>query len=259
MRVARSLSLAITLMVIPAACSSDSAPTATGSQTPTTTPSLTTASTTIAPSTSAEPLPTATTSAATTTTFPGEPFDLFVPQDGEMAAVEGVAHNDVLNIRQGPGVSYDIVGTLAPTADDVAGTGVGRLLESSVWWRVIAFGTEGWVNSSFVSRTGQVVDLTSQVKDTGGFFNAAGMEELGELVANALASVDPGSEIVMSIAPTVGDLGEVTYDVLGFGDDSLAGYRLHILGEVSGLGFSLKSVEGTLLCTRGISPDGLCS
>ena len=258
MTVSRSLLIAVALMMTAAACSSDSAPATTDASVSTTDPAPITTSP--SPTTSAGSLPTATTSGATTTILPGEPFDLFVPQDGEMVSVVGVAHDDVLNIREGPGVSYAIVGTLAPTADDVAGTGVGRILESSIWWKVVALGTEGWVNASFVSRTGDVVDLTSIVVDGLGEIPAAEtMMELGLIVATELASVDPASDIVMSVAPSAGDVGEVTYDILGFGDDSFAGYRLHIFGQSIEGEFSLMAVEATELCTRGTTAEGLCA
>lgn len=62
----------------------------------------------------------------------------------------------------------------------------------------------------------------------------------------------------MSVAPTMGDLGEVTYDVIGLGDDATLGYRLHVFGQAVSDGISLHSVERTALCTRGVTTDGLC-
>jgi hypothetical protein len=62
----------------------------------------------------------------------------------------------------------------------------------------------------------------------------------------------------MTVEPAVGDLGEVTYDVIGLGDDAVFGFRLHVFGQPGAGGdFSLKSVERTILCGRGVS-DGLC-
>ena len=56
----------------------------------------------------------------------------------------------------------------------------------------------------------------------------------------------------------VGDLGEVTYDVIGFPDDSVTGVRLHVFGEPSGNGFVLRTVESTTLCARGATGGRLC-
>ena len=89
--------------------------------------------------------------------------------------------------------------------------------------------------------------------------SAETMLDLGLIVAEALASDEPASRIVMSVAPTVGDLGEVTYDVVGIGDDSVLGFRLHVFAtpDEGGEGFVLKSVEQTVLCGRGLSGE-LC-
>ena len=84
------------------------------------------------------------------------------------------------------------------------------------------------------------------------------MEELGMLVAETLASDDPQSDIVMSVAATVSDLGEVTFDVVGLGDDSVWALRLHVFGQPDGSRFSLMSVEAHVMCmtVRGASEGG---
>lgn len=68
-----------------------------------------------------------------------------------------------------------------------------------------------------------------------------------------------GPRLVQSVAAAVGDLGEITYDVVGLQDDSVSGYRLHVFGTTSpsGEGFILKSVEDTTFCSRGTAGD-LC-
>ena len=62
----------------------------------------------------------------------------------------------------------------------------------------------------------------------------------------------------MAVAPTFGDLGEVTFDVVGLGDDALFGVRLRVFGTPGDESFTFKTVERTLLCGRGISSNGLC-
>ena len=45
------------------------------------------------------------------------------------------------------------------------------------------------------------------------------------------------------------------------GDDAVKGYRLRIFAEpaaIADAGFLLNSVEATLLCSRGVTDDGLC-
>lgn len=51
-------------------------------------------------------------------------------------------------------------------------------------------------------------------------------------VADSLASQEPpSSDIVQMSDAHVGDLGEVTFDVVGLGDDAMVGLRVHAFGE----------------------------
>lgn len=222
---------------------------------------------TAAPTTPAEPTaaPTEPTAAPTTEPtepdLPGEPWDLYVPAEGETIAVVGVAYDDILEVHEAPGELTPLTGTLAPTSIDVESLGQGRQLPASIWWLVRQGDVEGWVGSRFVSRLGVVNDITSQVVQSIGSIPAAEtMLDLGMLVAEQRASTEPPSRIVVSVAPTVGDLGEITIDVVGLGDDAVEGERLHIFGQPTegGEGFSLMAVEATGMCSRGVTDDGLC-
>lgn len=184
-----------------------------------------------------------------------------MPATGTELAVVGVRFDDVLNVRSGPGTSFDIIETLAPTSTEAVSLGEGRLLPGSIWWKVDVNGTVGWASASFLAMIGVTDDTTAAVVDAFGFIpTAETMLDMGELIARELASEDPPSEIVISVAPSVGDLGEITMDVIGIGDDAVRGFRLHIFGQEdeSGDAFSLKSVESTTLCGRGVTDDGLC-
>lgn len=257
--------VAVTLVV--AGCGDDSASTTDTTITDTTVSSTTATSTTAPPTTTAPP---STTAGAPTEPRPGdelagEPFDL-APADGAVLAVVGVAHDDVLNVRAGPGVDEPVAAELAPTAADVEATGRARMLDESIWWEVVTTdGVYGWVNAGYTAQLGATDDRTAQVTaDLGGLPEEETMLDLGRVVAESIP-VDPDvpSDIVMSVAPTVGDLGEVTYDVIGLGDDSLEGVRLHVFGTPSESleGFVLKTVESTDLCSafRGLTSDGLCA
>ncbi|MDJ0496732.1 MAG: Gmad2 immunoglobulin-like domain-containing protein [Acidimicrobiia bacterium] len=204
--------------------------------------------------------PTTTTLPTTDTTLPGEAFDIG-PTEGDVVAVIGVAHDDVLNLRDGPGVGYEPLLGLNPLADDLVATGRHRLLESSIWTELTADGVTGWVNSSYIGYLGGVDDLTSfVVSEMGGIPEAETMLDLGTMVAESFGQDEGGFRYEMVIPPTVGDLGEVTFDVVGLLDDAQRGWRLHIFGQPTegGEGFSLKSVEGMALCGRGVTEDGLC-
>jgi len=204
---------------------------------------------------------TSSTSSTTTTSLPGEPIDLGFPKAGDVLGVVGVAFDDMLNVRALPGVDAAVVATLEPLADEVVALGRSRQLPGSIWVEVQADGATGWVNSSFVAYLGIVDDVTSQVIGQVGEIPAAEtMAMLGQMVAEIVASEEPPSEIVMVVAPSLGDLGEVTYDVIGLGDDAVRGLRLHVFGEPSqdGKSFTLKSIESTTLCGRGVTEDGFC-
>ena len=87
------------------------------------------------------------------------------------------------------------------------------------------------------------------------------MIDLGMAVARVLAPDEGEGPPQISIVdgPAVGDLGEITVEVVGLADDSVFGYRLHVFAHPheDGEGFTLKSVERTLLCARRVSGD-LC-
>ncbi|HKY49383.1 MAG TPA: SH3 domain-containing protein [Acidimicrobiia bacterium] len=247
--VTRYLIMSLVLLVI-AACGGS------GADTTTTSPATST--------TQASTASTTTSTAPTTTTseddLPGEPID-FGPAAGDEVAVVGVAHDDVLNVRAAPGTDSAVVAELEPTATGLIGTGRARSLPQSIWFEVEVEGVTGWVSSAFVGYLGLTDDATAEVIETlGETPGAETMMDLGLIVAEAMSSEEPPSRIVMSVAPTVGDLGEVTYDVVGLGDDALGGVRLHVFGDPAGggEGFVLPNVERTFICSRGVTDDGFC-
>ena len=112
-------------------------------QPPTTQPP-TTVSTTQAPTTAAP-----TTSQATVTTCVGGEK----PVAGATYRVVNVASDDVLNIRDGAGVSNPVIGSYAYDAQVVSPLGGCWMVNSSPWWEVDAgaLGT-GWVHSGFLAQ-----------------------------------------------------------------------------------------------------------
>ncbi len=191
--------------------------------------------------------------------IPGEPWDGFAAE-GDMFGVVGVAHDDVLNVRALPDAGSEIVTTLEPLATGVEATGEGRLLPSSIWYEVKTGAGTGWINAQFVAFIGGTDDATAEFMDSGAPTSAETMVQLADQVADAFVlDDDVGTRIVQSVAPTVGDLGEITYDVIGLGDDAVGGYRLHIFGAPTegGEGFEVKTIERTYLCSRGTDGE-LC-
>ena len=229
----------------------------------TTTTAPTTTSTTSAPTVTTTTAVTTTTLPAATTTvgepgdLPGEPIE-FGPAAGDTLAVIGVAHDDVLNLRAAPGADQQILDGIPPLHDALTALGRTRQLPGSFWIAVDFDGTEGWVNLRYVGYLGDTTDETAAVVDQ--FGDAPGAEtmlDLGFIVADSMASDEPASEVVLVVSPTVGDLGEVTYDVIGLGDDALRGVRVHVFAQPIDEGFVLDAVEVTALCGRGVD-EGAC-
>lgn len=231
--------------------------------TTTTEPPSTSATTSTSPPATSTTTTTTRAPGTTTTTeageLPGEPID-FGPAEGDVVAVIGVAHDDVLNLREAPGPDEEIVGEIPPLEDSLVALGETRDIGESFWIAVDYEGTQGWVHFGFIGFLGDTTDETAAVvDDLGETPTADTMEELGLLVAESLASEEPASDITVTIEPTTGDLGEVTYDVIGLGDDAVRGLRVHVFGEEVDGGYSLRSVEVTTLCGRGVTPERLCT
>ncbi len=258
---------AVILSLVVAACGgADTGDTTTTDTVPLTTAPTTTVTTVPATSTTATPTTATPTTAPTTSTtvadrddaVAGEPFDLG-PQAGDELGVVGVEADDVLNVRAGPGVANEIIEILDPTAIGIVATGRNRLLTESIWYEIEVGGDTGWVSSRYVAYVGLTDDVTAQIiEQMGERPTAETMLDLGALVAEHVAGEEVDVRFSLTVAPTVGDLGEVTYDVVGLPDDSVLGVRLHIFGEPGDDGFGLRTVEQTILCRRGVTIDGLC-
>jgi hypothetical protein len=259
--------LLATVALLVAACGGDSGGSSTTStsisppSTTSTTAADTTTTTLPATTTTVEATSTTTSApgATTTTGLPGEPVD-FGPAQGDVLMVIGVRHDDVLNLREGPGTNQAIREEIPPTFTDLVAQGNTRQVPSSFWTEVVYEGTDGWVSMRFVGYEGDTTDETaSLISELGETPVESTMTALGELVAEQFASQDePESDIVQVTPVTTGDLAEVTYDVVGLGDDAVRGVRLHVFAVEGSGGFSLKSVEVTLICGRGVDGDGAC-
>lgn len=234
----------------------------------TTTSEDTTTTTAATPSTTTSPTttttggsPTTTSGSPTTTAMRGDRVDLGPPAGAELGVI-GVRHNDFLNLRANPGADQRIVEEIPPTYDGLIARGHTRDLGRSFWTQVDYEGSRGWVNMRYVAYIGRTDDTTSQViNDFGERPEASTMAELGMMIAERAASDDPRSDIVMVVKEKGGDLGEVTFDVVGLGDDSVRGVRLHIFAENMDGHFQLRTVEQTLFCdpARGMDADGTCA
>jgi len=64
--------------------------------------------------------------------------------------VEGVAADDVLNIRSQPDANSRVLGSIPPQERDVEGLGAPSTVARSTWQRVRYAGITGWVNARFL-------------------------------------------------------------------------------------------------------------
>jgi hypothetical protein len=173
--------------------------------------------------------------------------------------VIGVRHDDVLNLRAGPGTNSPIRDEIPPTFTNLVALGNTRELPSSFWIEVDYNGIKGWVSMRYIGYEGDTTDDTARIiSELGESPVRASMADLGELIAEIYATSDNATADIVQVTPvTSGDLGEVSYDVVGFADDSVLGSRVHVFGQPANGGFGLKSVEVTVICGRGVD-DGAC-
>ena len=218
--------------------------------------------------------------------LPGEPYE-FGPPAGAPLAVVGVSHDSVLNVRDVPaGEIVAVLDNLINVAGSPAlnvrqpgyfeliatldlnrglfATGNTRKLPTTVWHEIRMADAVGWASSAFLSPLGATSDATAEIVAVLGETPAAPtLEELARLVAEAVASDDPPSRIVVSGAPVIGDLAEITVDVLGLPDDAVRGFRLQVFAQQDSESdlFTLRTVESTTICDshRGVSEEGLCN
>jgi hypothetical protein len=196
------------------------------------------------------------------------------PDAGEVGVL-GVEADDILNVRAAPGADQPIVERLEPLRRGLAYTGRARAVSGSIWPEITGDGVAGWVNGRYVGLLGGTDDVTAAVVGDGGGIAAPTMQGLAErvVVRYGLAEGyritwgprrDPalGAEeqrrVVVSRGPVIGDVAEITLDVLDLFDDAVAAERLSIFARPrANGGFGLMSVERTLFCWRG--GDDLCA
>ena len=222
------------------------------------------------------PAPIPTTTIGTVQTLPPAPTTTAAQQvvtattaadsDGEaeqrlVLSVVGIGYDSTLNVREEPG--GQIVAKLDSTGTGIVPTGTRQEVSGVLWHEVHAAGVIGWVSGDYVTPLGATVDTTTEiVARLGQAPSAANLAALGRTVAGAVASEEPESRVRISGEPTVGELSEVTMDIVGQPDDSIRGFRLHVFATRNSDGtFTMRNVEGTLMCyiDRGVSAQGLCN
>jgi hypothetical protein len=74
--------------------------------------------------------------------------------------VTGVAADDVLNVRSGPGVAYGVTATLPPNTFELESTGRIARVDGVLWREIkVPGGTAGWVNARYLTEYGPPAGL----------------------------------------------------------------------------------------------------
>lgn len=188
--------------------------------------------------------------------LPGEVLEIY-PYEGAELAVVGVEEGDTLNVRSIPSVDGDVVTELDPLATGLVASGHNRTVGNALWVEISVGGQSGWVNGTYVTHLGESMDVTADLPDPT-LYESTIVNLIDTIVAQRSAESTTATSV--TVAETYDDSGaDVTIDILGFQDDSVAGERLRIIAGPSdrGAGYELISLDVTPLCSRGVS-EGLC-
>lgn len=230
---------------------------------------------------------------APTDSLPGEPYE-WGPAEGTLLSVVGVPqlplhdvpsgefvatldisnpYESLLKVREAP--SGEFIASIDSPTDGIVATGRTRRLPDTewpeaVWNEVRVAALTGWARAAHLAPTGLTDDVTARIIDIlGERPEGDTLVDLALMVGRAVAADEPRSLVHTVTRPIVHEgLGEVTVDVLNIGDDSLLGFRLHVvavpeaedwMSEDPGP-FTLRTVRSTVLCHshRGVTADGLC-
>ena len=191
-----------------------------------------------------------------------DPNDWFyLPISGAVVAVVGVEHWDILEIHEDPGVSSPLIDTLDPLDDTVVALGFARQLPQSIWWCISWEGGSGaWASSIYLSRLADPWQSYDSGRWVG--LNAENLEDFLSEVESEYER-DPNSEggpmrIVISELDYSNNI--VSFDVIGFLDDSVAGARLTFTATTQSDGsVTVTEVQYRAMCRRGGGPGSdLC-
>ena len=203
----------------------------------------------------------------------------FGPAAGDRLVVVAVEFDDVLNVRDEPmgtiiamldiirGELEDRLWVLRPDSsvaaylvdDAVVATGRARSLPRSTWYEVTVGGYTGWVSAAFVAYPATVQVVTEDViRAAGGVPEAASMDELIQIVLEALEPRISGEPVTVSGPGWFEGLAEVEIDLVVRGSRHF-GQRLYVAADAAIdwddtyeiIDTRLRTATLQTLCTRG--------
>ena len=192
-------------------------------------------------------------------TVAGQVIELEQPEIQVEAVLIGVSSTETIMVHALPGLDQPLAGDV-PAATSIEPMGEAFETEDGlVWWQVPAGTVQGWIQPNVAYR-GPAQNITDQVMpnfaDEGPFDSA---EEAALAVAKQIAADRGASDIIVVSTTEIESppSATVTVDLLGLGDDSLAGFR-PIVASGQATGWQPASIIQASLCTRGVTADGLC-
>ena len=218
---------------------------------------------------------------APTATFDALAVDTtgFRPAPGDRLVVAAVESDDVLNVRDEPmgsiiamleiirGELEDRLWVLRPDSsvaayledDAVTATGRVRSLPRSTWYEVTVGGYTGWASAAYLAYPTTIEDVTDEVtRAAGGLPEAASMDELAQLVLEALEPLISGDPVTVSGPGWFEGLAEMEIDLVVRGSQQF-GQRLYIAADADIdwddtyeiIDARLRSATLQTLCSRG--------
>jgi uncharacterized protein YraI len=143
----RRIALLAALCLLAGACGDDDAATTTTTEPLATTTAAATTTTPPPSTTTSSATSTSTTEPETTTTALTYAWETFAVPEADLCVVENRS-GDTINVRAGPGTTFDVVGTLSFDQTGVHATGMGANDDQDrVWKEVDYFGGSAWVAS----------------------------------------------------------------------------------------------------------------
>ncbi len=182
----------------------------------------------------------------TTTSLVGSEIES-VLAPGAMVGVIGADLDGTHRLMSTPGGSGEVAAELEPTTIGIEALGVARQIDDVIWEEVRYRGNAGFFPRSMLAFIGTAEDVTDQ-------FAGVEAESIQRLAFEVAAEIE-ATRVVTIAEP--GPL-EVVSDVIGLGDDSIAGYRVRLAAVEEDGVFRPAVVERTPLCRRGVGGDGSC-
>lgn len=191
---------------------------------------------------------------------PGMPIDGFYDEPGDWVGVAGLAPWEApLEARAEPFEGAEVVGELDSTdAMILAGRQIGHptFPEEDHWAEVKLADGYAWVPTQHLLFFGAYEDMTDDYIDDVGEYPTE--YQAAEAVVDTVTDGVDGKE--GQIITTPEGTGEAFYraDITGVPDTSIAGNRIFFWIEEAEAGYTVKKIDGTTLCRRGVSEEGLC-